>query len=333
MAGHDMIVIGASMGGVEALKRLAAQFPQDLPASVLVVQHTYPHSQPLLAEILNKVSSLGAVHPKDQEEILPGRIYVAPPDFHMLVRDGHILLSRGPKENRVRPAIDPLFRSAAISFGTRTVGVVLSGLQDDGTIGLIAIKRCGGVAIVQDPKDAAYPQMPLTALREDHPDHSLPLDGIGPLLDRLAREPVKSPWPIPEDLKMEVKLTEVVSGSISPEDMPGEPANLICPDCGGPLWELKSEEMTHYRCLTGHAFTRDGFMRLKNEEIERVLWEAVRNFEEKAKFLSRMAGERREKSTAKFSTDYARQVEQARENARILKEFMHSRLSTLPAEM
>jgi two-component system, chemotaxis family, protein-glutamate methylesterase/glutaminase len=326
MSGHDMIVIGASMGGVEALKNLVRQFPHDLPASVMVVQHSYPHHRSLLAEILRAAGPLDAVVPEDEEEIIPSRIYVAPSDHHMLVRIGHIRLSHGPKENRVRPAIDPLFRSAAVSYGTRAVGIVLSGLQDDGTVGLVAIKRCGGVAVVQDPDDAAYPEMPLTALREDHPDHSLPLAEIGVLIDRLARETAKAPWPIPEDLKMEVKLTEAASGSISPEDMPGKPANLICPDCGGPLWELKSGEMTHYRCLTGHAFTQDGFMRLKNEEIERVLWEAVRNFEERAVFLSRIAGERREKSTGKSPIDYARQVEQARENARVLKEFMNSRL-------
>src|SRR5262245_41476931 len=157
MQGHDIIAIGASVGGVETLSHLVAQFPDDFPATIFIVQHIIPTGRGRLAQILNRAGPLPATLAQDWERFEPGHIYVAPPDHHLLVKQGCLRVTRGLRENRVRPAIDPLFRSAAVAYGARVVGVVLSGMQNDGTSGLLAIKRCGGIAIVQDPTDALYP--------------------------------------------------------------------------------------------------------------------------------------------------------------------------------
>ena len=192
MPGHDIIVIGASSGGIEALTEVAARLPEDIPAALFVVVHVAPRSVSVLPEILNRTGPLTAAHARDNEKIKSGRIYVAPPDFHMLVTNGAIRLVRGPKENNTRPAIDPTFRTAARNYGARVVGVILSGALDDGASGLRAIKERGGLAVVQDPLDALFPDMPQNALAAVAVDHVLPMAEIAPLLDRLAREPVSA---------------------------------------------------------------------------------------------------------------------------------------------
>ena len=187
--GHDIIVLGASVGGVEALSNLVAQFPEDLPATIFVVQHISPTAPGQLAQILDRAGPLPATMARDCESFELGHIYVAPPDHHLLVKQGCLRVTRGLRENRVRPAIDPLFRSAAVAYGARVVGVVLTGLQNDGTSGLLAIKRCGGIAIVQDPTDALYPDMPLSALEHVTVDYCLPVLKMGAVLYRLSQEP------------------------------------------------------------------------------------------------------------------------------------------------
>lgn len=195
MPGHDIVVVGASAGGVETLVKLVEKLPADLPASVFVVLHIPAQNPSLMPEILSRSGRLKAVHPRDGEAIQQGCIYIAPPDLHLLVEQGHVHLLRGPKENRHRPAIDPLFRSAAAAYGPRVVGVVLTGSLDDGTAGLLAIKRLGGIAIVQDPADALYPSMPLNALEHVNVDYKLPVSEIGPLIAHLAYEPVGKELP------------------------------------------------------------------------------------------------------------------------------------------
>src|SRR5579864_7798260 len=186
MPGHDIIVIGASAGGVEALVKLVGQLPGDLPAAVFVVLHIPAESPSLLPGILERSGPLPASQPGDNEAIRSGHIYVASPDYHLLIEQGRVRQMRGPKENRHRPAIDPLFRSAALTYGPRVVGVILTGALDDGTAGLLAVKRRGGVAIVQDPDEALYPSMPLSALENVEVDYTLPLASIGPQLEQLA---------------------------------------------------------------------------------------------------------------------------------------------------
>src|SRR5215211_1730254 len=204
----DIIVVGASAGGIEALRVLAGGLPADLPASLFVVLHTSPESPAMLADILDRSGSLPALSPKDGDRIRPGTIYVAPPDRHLLIEPNLMRVTRGPKENRFRPAVDPLFRSAAQTYGPRVAGIILTGGLDDGTSGLWAVKRLGGVAVVQDPEEAFMPSMPQSALDQVEVDYTLPLAGMAPLLSRLARTSVaeQGGYEVPEELDIEVKI-------------------------------------------------------------------------------------------------------------------------------
>ncbi|MHB8597769.1 MAG: chemotaxis protein CheB [Ktedonobacteraceae bacterium] len=211
MPEHDIIVIGASAGGVEALITLTATLPPNLQAAVFIVLHIPAQSPSMLPDILNRAGSLKVVSATDNAKIEYGHIYVAPPDFHLLVESEHIRVVSGPRENRHRPAIDPLFRSAASAYGSRVMGVILTGSLDDGTAGLQAIKRCGGLAIVQDPQDALFPSMPLSALANVQVDYTLPLAQIGPLLGNLSHESTSAEGAIAvdEDMKKELRLEQM----------------------------------------------------------------------------------------------------------------------------
>jgi two-component system chemotaxis response regulator CheB len=180
--GHDIITIGASAGGVEAFKKIVHELPPALQAAIFVVLHISPEGPSVLPDILNRAGPLPALHPRDGDKIQLGKIYIAPPDHHLLIRRGHIHLFRGPKENNVRPAIDPLFRTAARAYGPRVIGVVLTGVLDDGTAGLLAIKARGGITVVQDPDDALFSGMPESAMKYADVDHCLPLAFLSPLL-------------------------------------------------------------------------------------------------------------------------------------------------------
>ena len=188
--GHDVVVIGASAGGIEGLTRIAKRLPADLPAALFVVLHVSPSGPSAMPAILSRSGPLPAVHPHGDEPIERGKIYVAPPDHHLLIEADRVLLGRGPRENRMRPGIDVLFRSAALAYGPRVIGVVLSGYLDDGAAGLLAIKQRGGVALVQDPDDAPCPSMPRAAIKAVTPDHVERIDELAALIDRLVRSPV-----------------------------------------------------------------------------------------------------------------------------------------------
>lgn len=285
MPGRDILLIGASAGGVQALSDIVTQLPQDLPAAVFVVMHISPSGTSAMPAILSRAGRLPAVHPKDGEPILPGRIYVAPPDHHLVVEPGHVRLSRAPTENGHRPAVDVLFRTAAHVYRERTVGVVLTGNLDDGTAGLATLKRLGGTAIVQDPEEADYPGMPLSALRAVAVDHVLPLLEIGPLLDRLARKPVEPPESAlaQGDGDMKDKL------EWGDDREKGEFASgLTCPECGGALFEQSQLGIVHFRCRTGHAYSPESLLAEQGDALEASLWAAVRALEENAALARRM---------------------------------------------
>ena len=282
-----VIVIGASAGGVEALRALVRRLPPDLPAPVAVVLHV--GAQSILPELLAAAGPLPARHAQNGETLRCRTIYVAPPGKHLLVHDGHLMLRRGARENLARPAIDPLFRSAACSFGGGTIGVVLTGALNDGTAGLAAIKRCGGTAIVQEPGEADYPEMPLSALRHVVVDACLPLAGIA---DELARRAAEPPGPTPEipmDVRLEAAIAAQEHATMSDEDKLGTPSRFTCPDCQGPLWEIADPSMLRYRCHVGHAFTADSMIEAQAEEAEAILWKLLRARQQRAELARRMA--------------------------------------------
>ncbi len=282
------IAIGTSAGGVDALKRLVRAMPPDIAAPVLIVMHIGPHS--MLPEILTAAGPLPAHHAAHGEALEPARIYIAPPDRHLLVHDRHVLLRRGPHENRARPAIDPLFRTLACSYGSGAIGVVLTGGLDDGTAGLEAIARCGGTTVVQDPVDATTPEMPSSALRHVSVDHCVLLDAMGGLLVQLARQPPGPAREIPLDVRLEaaVAAQEHVPGGIDP--LPhGTLSPFTCPSCQGPLWEIAAHPPLRYRCHTGHSFTVNAMIEAQAEEAEGLLWTLMRSHQQRAALVRRMA--------------------------------------------
>ena len=300
MASHDIVVIGGSAGGFEALKELCRHLPADFPAAIFVVLHITPNSRSVLPDLLTRLGKLPARHPSDGEPIVSGRIYVAPPDHHLLVEEGHVLVRRGPYENRTRPAIDPLFRSAAVAYGSRVVGVVLSGTLDDGSAGLISIKLCGGICVIQDPADAAWPEMPLNALRRDHADYTLPVARIGALLARLAQEPAGENPPVPRNLIIETSIAAQENPVAADKAQLGRPTPISCPQCGGVLNEVTAEGSTRFRCQIGHGFTAEGLLSAQNDELERALESAMRIHRDRVVLFRRM-----QKSAETQSMEYA----------------------------
>jgi two-component system chemotaxis response regulator CheB len=285
--GRDVIVIGTSAGGLEALDQLIGQLPTDLPASIVIVQHMDPGNsgEPLL----RRLGRHKAFHPKlaeDGEPLKPKQIYIAPPDNHLLIKKRTMLVTKGAAENRHRPGIDPLFRSAAVSHGSRVIGVVLTGMLDDGTAGLIAVKRCGGVTVVQDPRDAAYSGMPLSALDNANVDYCVSIAEMGPLLTTLVSKPHGKNRAVPDDIRTEAAIAERVLSDISQVNGLGKQVPYNCPGCGGVLWKIDGPGEKRYRCHTGHSYSGLSLLASQSEKIEEMLWISLRMFEERKNLLT-----------------------------------------------
>jgi two-component system chemotaxis response regulator CheB len=289
----ELFVIGASAGGLEPLRRIASGLPATFPAAICVVVHVAPDSPGLIPEILDGAGPLSAAHARDEERLAGSRIYVAPPDRHLLVEDGRVRLGYGPKENRFRPAVDPLFRSAALSFDGRAAGVILSGGLDDGVAGLVAIKRRGGCAIIQDPRDAIAPSMPNAALGALEPDHCLPAARIAETMVSLAQHfsPKSEGLVMSDDLETEVRYAAGGEAHMSNIARLGAPSMFSCPDCGGTLVEVRGSTPPRFRCHTGHAYTLQSLMEAAGEDAEEAIRGAVRSLEEYASLIERAARE------------------------------------------
>ena len=322
MRQHDIVVIGASAGGIGALTKLFSQFPQDLQAVFLVVLHLSPESPGMLAQLLDRAGPLTATTAKDNEVICPGHVYVAPPDMHMLVKPDGLRLYRGPRENRHRPAIDPLFRSAAIAYSTRTIGVVLTGYLDDGTSGLIAIKRCGGLAVVQDPEDAEYPDMPKNAIAEVEIDYQLPIDKMGSVLQQLITQPASAGVAIPDDIYMEARIAEPTASNIGCENRLGHPVAVSCPECNGPLWRMDTHGGKRYRCHVGHAFTAKALLASQDRALEQALWAAMRTLEERSNTTSIMAKYEVKKGRYRSAQTYQEQSDTSKAPALLIRRLL-----------
>lgn len=329
MFGHDIIVIGASAGGVEALCQLVHDFPPDLPAAIFVVLHISPQGTSVLPNILNrcrqkryKDGSLSAAHAKNGETIEHGRIYVAPPDQHLLLKDGYIRLARGPKENSHRPAVDPLFRTAAQVYGHRVVGVVLSGTLDDGTAGLVAVKEQGGVAVVQNPDEALHSGMPSSAIENVAVDHILQVADIAPVLVDLAYKPIQGVEDVPRDMKMESDMAELELTAMQSSDRPGTPSPFACPECAGVLWELNEGGVLRFRCRTGHAYSVGTLLSEQSEALEAAMWTALRALEEKASLVERMASRARDRNQPFSAKRFEEQAHDLQQRAVLVRQLL-----------
>ncbi|MGN6375556.1 MAG: chemotaxis protein CheB [Sphingomonas sp.] len=289
MIGRNIVVIGASSGGVEALSRIVSDLPADLNASIFIVLHVGATGS-RLDQLLARKSLLPVIRPADGEQIVTGRIYVAPPDLHMVLEHGHIRLLRGPKENFSRPAVDPLFRSAAIEFGTRVIGIVLTGHLDDGSAGLMAIKDRGGVAIVQDPGEAVAASMPRSAAACVKVDHLCRLGDIAPLIE--GYDPSDLPMPaVPHLMEVEHRLTamEVFMAEEKELERLGTASPLTCPECGGVLYQLRDDRLLRFRCRVGHAVSARTLLAHLAESRETAVWSSIRALTEEAVLLRQFA--------------------------------------------
>jgi two-component system chemotaxis response regulator CheB len=291
-ASDRIIVLGASAGGVESLKDALCGLPADFPAVICVVLHIPAYQPSSLPEILTNCGQLKAIHPEDGAKIKAGLIYVAPPDHHLLIEGGHLAVKKGPKENRFRPSIDALFRSAAYEYGPRAIGVILSGALDDGTSGLWSVKRLGGVAIVQEPSDARFDSMPKSALEYVEADHKLSAREIGALLPRLIKEdtapaPAADPQ-LKAQMEMEIKIAEEDDAFRKGVFDGPELTPFTCPECHGVLVKIVEGKMARFRCHTGHAYTDSALLEGVMEMTGEMLWQVMRSLEEAVMLLNQM---------------------------------------------
>jgi two-component system chemotaxis response regulator CheB len=317
MTHRDVIVIGASSGGVSALTKLLGGLPAGLPAAIFVVLHVRENAPSQLPAILNRAGCLPVAHAVDREPIRLGRVYVAPPGQQLYLQRGRISVNRGPRENMQRPAIDALFRTAAHHYRDRVIGIVLSGALDDGSAGLLAIKNAGGVAIVQDPNDAMVPDMPKNAMSSVTPDFCEPVSALPTLLINLVSGP-SSEDTVPAEVPLETaEETSGVETHATPSDL-GRISQFTCPDCSGTLWEIQEGDTIRYRCRVGHAYSLDTMIEAQGDSVERALWIALRSLEERVALLHRLAEHARQRGLSSLATMYDERSEQADQEVKVV---------------
>lgn len=332
MASHKIVVVGASAGGVEALVRLIQGLPADFPAAVFVVLHIPAQAPSRLPDILRRAGRLPVAHAIDGMAIQPGHVYIAPPDHHLLIERGRVRVTRGPRENLSRPAVDPLFRTAAQAYGSRVIGVILSGTLDDGAAGLRVVKSRGGLAVVQDPSDALYDGMPRSALQYVDVDYCLPVANIPALLTGLVTEPTPEGAPMPDELETDKDPDRAETEVLDSDNRPGKPSVYTCPDCHGTLWEMSDGSLLHYRCRVGHAYTVDSLVAAQAVDLEESLWVALRALEEHISLNRRLELRSREQNMLAAAERFRERADEAEEHARRIREMLLNRHTTRQSE-
>lgn len=320
MSRRDLIVVGASAGGVESLKELVHGLPATFPAAILVVLHVAPSSTSVLPAILTRSGPLPAAHAQDGAAIAPGHIYIAPPDHHLVIHGERIRLSRGPRVNGHRPAIDPLFFSAARWYGPRAISVILSGVLDDGSVGTAAVNRAGGTTVAQDPATALYPPMPQNAIELGGARHVVPLGELATLLVGLVHQDVDSPaegGTMRPDIEGELDTEEEAAAA-----MTGPASSFTCPDCHGALWELRDAELVRYRCRIGHSFGSETLFAQQSEKIEEALWAGYRALEESAALAKKLGEAATARGSAIMAARYQARYEEAITRAKTLRDVL-----------
>jgi two-component system, chemotaxis family, protein-glutamate methylesterase/glutaminase len=315
LATRDIIVIGASTGGIDALCSLVRALPANLPASVFVVMHVGGASA--LGTILDRCGTLRVVEAHDREKIKRGCVYVAPSDRHLMLNNGQLSLSHGPRENRHRPAVDPLFRSAARTYRQRVIGVILTGALDDGSAGLFAVKNRGGIAIVQDPLDAFEAGMPRSALRSVEVDYCVPLAEIPPLLVRLSRSKVR--------LSQKDENEKGSKRNMSQSKKPGfrdDAVSFVCPECDGPLYETRQGTLIKFNCQIGHSFSPESLTAAHTDTLERALWIAVRTLNERVAINEALAQKQLELKNTLLAERLAETASSASHDVKLIREIL-----------
>jgi two-component system chemotaxis response regulator CheB len=322
MAIDPLVVVGTSLGGVEALQTLAAGLPADFPAPILVVQHIGSHPS-RLPEILSRRGPLAACHAADGDPIVPGRMLLAPPDRHMLVDGDAVTLTSGPKEHHARPAIDPLFLSAALMRGPGVIGVILTGRGQDGTAGLQAIKSCGGIAVIQHPEEAIASSMPRSASIYVDVDHRVGIANLPKLLQQLVAAPAVPAAAVPPaNLVHELRLTLSEGDPIEHLRAIGKPSPFVCPECSGGLWELNASRPMRFRCHTGHGYTLKTLQDAQSTQTDAALWSAIRALQERGQIMEMLASSNRESGEEAEAARFDEIALESRRHADLLRELV-----------
>jgi len=321
-----VIVVGASAGGITAVRTFLNKLPTDIPAAIFVVVHTSPDGPGMLATVLSRATRLRVVSPEDRGMIRNGCVYVAPPDYHLIIDGRHLRLTRGPREHRFRPAVDPLFRTAAEHYGARTIGVILSGHMADGTHGMELIKQAGGVTMVQHPDEAQVPSMPLNAMRLGGIDYVLPVEEMASVIMGLLmkgrqrgtrksqpKRPLKTEIPTPERPGTDALRTHDFKEPLSP---------FTCPDCGGTLREIKEKDLVRYRCHVGHGFNSESLRDGMDEKLEETLWSALRAIEENIELRSRMLTRAKNRRLTAFTAALEQEIAEMTQRAAALRRLL-----------
>jgi two-component system chemotaxis response regulator CheB len=331
-ADKRIIVMGASAGGLEAYKKIIKDLPPDFDTPIFIVWHISPDIRGILPQVLNRENTIYAAHAYNEEPIKTNRIYVAPPDNHMLIENGKVLITHGPKENRFRPAIDPLFRSAAFAYRNRVIGVILTGGLDDGTAGLWTIKRYGGVAIVQDPLEAEVASMPESAIREVNIDYRVGVSEVAELLIRLSKEPLAENAEVMKDeqTKKEIEIAAEESALKKGTLNFGDLTPFTCPECHGVLVKLQNDNIVRYRCHTGHAYSVDALISALTEKIEDSLYSAIRGMDESIVLLNHLGDHLAESNQPKLAALYFKKAKEAEERSQWVRKaaLSHEQLSS-----
>lgn len=317
-----LIVIGASAGGFKAVVKCLGGFKERDDAVFLVVLHGSPEAPATLAEHLGKLIDMPVSYAENGMKIKGGKVFLACPDRHLLVQGGKLLFTNGPKENLFRPSIDVLFCSAAVEYSNRVIGVLLSGRLNDGTLGLSAIKRCGGITIIQDPASAEYADMPLLAQQTVDPDFTLQLDDMSTLFSRLLDDPLPPAKEIPAVLRKEVEVTSHIGSRISGEEEKEAGDTFSCPSCGGPLAVMEDEATVHYRCRTGHSFTLQSLDEGQGHQLEETLWVALRVLDERLALLKKMISDYERTGLDMLAKSNQHKLEEVEQHAFHLKRLM-----------
>lgn len=319
-----IIVVGASAGGMSALIEMVANLKTGMDASVFIVLHLSKTSiSDYLVHKLQPHTYMQCELAKDGEAIEKDRIYIASPNYHLLVKKNKVILGEGPQENRWRPSIDVLFRSAAAAYSTRTIGVVLTGLLDDGTTGMDAIKRSGGTCIVQNPNEAEYPDMPLAVLNSMEVDYCVTLSQMGDIIFDITQTDPED-IPAPPDVIIESEIAERVVVNFDNVRQLGEKSIFACPDCGGGLWAIEngSGNVNRYRCHIGHSYSEKDLVVKQSEILESTLWTALRIMEERKTLMKKMEGDYLQKGFTNLASGYKEKMEELQVHLDNLKEVL-----------